>query len=83
MPKHKQVHNVVSCNTPMTLLLFSCFENNFYYVMSYETQEKTQMTFAQQNILFIYYINKMTLGEINYMRQHQPWHQRSCVRKLE
>ena len=30
--------------------------------MSYETQEKTQMTFAQQNILFIYYINKMTLG---------------------
>ena len=38
----------------MTLLLFSCVENNFYYVMSYETQEKTQMTFEQQNILFIY-----------------------------
>ena len=50
--------------------------------MNYETQGKTQMTFAQQNILFIYYINKMTLGELNYMRGHQPWHQWTCVSKL-
>ena len=27
------------CNTPMVLLLFSCLEKYFYYVMSYETQK--------------------------------------------
>ena len=40
----------------MTLLLFSCFENYFYYAMSYETQKKNQMTFAKKT--FYLFINK-------------------------
>ena len=70
----------------MTLLLFSCFENNFYYVMSYETQEKNSNDICTTKhfiYLFIYYINKMTLGELNYMSGDQPWHQITCVNKLE
>ena len=47
--------------------------------MSYETQ----MTIAQTKIFIYLLIKKITLGELNYMRGHQPWHQRTCVSKLD
>ena len=74
--------NHTYCNTPMTLLLFSYFENYFYYVMSYETQN-TQMTFAQPIFLFNYYIKENGTWIIQLQEGTPPWHKGTCVIKLQ
>ena len=83
--------------TPFAQNILWCFKNvippwhNFYfhvlkiyfYVMSYETQKLKWNLHNKTILLFNYYIRKMTLGELNCMRGHQPWHQWTCVSKLE